>query len=105
MSSIGSKFHIVHGYKIKTKSKDKHSINASFREVNQICKMRNKKVRRRRLEEEEEKEEEDFSSSLSFSSLVFVLLISYLCHFRANLGNYAIFDLTKLIVSFWRKIS
>ena len=59
VSSIGSKFHIVHGYKIKTKSKHKHSINASSHEVNQICKMGNKKVRRRRLEEEEEEEEEE----------------------------------------------
>ena len=59
VSSIGSKYHIVHGYKIKSKSKHKHSINASFREVNQICKMGNKKVRRRRLEEEEEEKEED----------------------------------------------
>ena len=36
--------------------------------------------------------------------LVFLLLIPYLCHFRANLGNYAIFELTKLIMSIWRKI-
>jgi hypothetical protein len=45
---------IVHRYKRKTERENKHSINASFREVNEICKMGNKKVRRRRLEEEEE---------------------------------------------------
>ena len=38
---------------------NKHSIYASFREVNEICKMGNKKVRTRRLEEEEEEEEEE----------------------------------------------
>ena len=40
----------------------KHSIHASFRELNEIYKMGNKKVRRRRgrkLEEEEEDGEED----------------------------------------------
>ena len=45
---IGSKFH-----KVKTKAKDKHSINPSFRDLKQICKMGKKKVRRRRLEEED----------------------------------------------------
>ena len=43
----------VHRYKIKAERKKKHSIHASFREVNEICKMGNKKVRRRRLEEED----------------------------------------------------
>ena len=54
-----SSIHIVHLYKRKTGRENKHSINASFREVNEICKMGNKKVRRRRLEEEEENEEEE----------------------------------------------
>ena len=45
VSSIGSKFH-----KVKTKTKYKHSINPSFRDLKQICKM-GKKVRRR-LEED-----------------------------------------------------
>jgi len=38
---------------------NKHSIYASFHEVNEICKMGNKKVRRRRLEEEKEEENEE----------------------------------------------
>ena len=37
----------------------KNSIHASFREVNEICKTGNKKVRRRRLESEEEEENEE----------------------------------------------
>ena len=44
----------VHRYKIKAEREKKHSIHASFREVNEICKMGNKKVRRRILEEEED---------------------------------------------------
>ena len=44
----------VHRYKIKAEREKKHSIHASFREINEICKMGNKKVRRRILEEEEE---------------------------------------------------
>ena len=61
--------------------------------MNQICKIGNEKVRRRILEEVEEEEDDDEEafSSLSLSPLVFLLLIAYLCHFRANLGNYAIF--------------
>ena len=79
--------------------------------MNQICKIGNKKVRIGILEEveedleEEEDDDEEAFSSLSLSPLVFLLLIAYLCHFRANLGNYPIFDLTKLIVSFCKKIS
>ena len=38
-------------YKIKTQMEKKHSIHASFRQLNQICKMINKKL-------EEEKEED-----------------------------------------------
>ena len=41
----------VHRYKIKAEREKKHSIHASFRELNQICKMINKKL-------EEEKEED-----------------------------------------------
>ena len=44
----------VHWYKIKAQMEKKHSIHASFRELNQICKMINKM-----LEEEEENEEEE----------------------------------------------
>ena len=54
---IGSKFHIVHPTKSKQKGRTRRrvdSINASFRDLKQICKMGKKKVRRRRLEEEEE---------------------------------------------------
>ena len=43
----------VHWYKIKAQMEKKHSIHASFRELNQMCKMINKKL------EEEEEEEED----------------------------------------------
>ena len=50
----------VHRYKIKAEREKKHSIHASFRELNEIYKMGNKKVRRKRrrrkLEEEEEEE-------------------------------------------------
>jgi hypothetical protein len=59
---IGSKFHIVHPRKSKQKGRTRRrvdSINASFRDLKQICKMGKKKVRRRRLEEEEEEEEEE----------------------------------------------
>ena len=65
--------------------------------MNQICKIGNKKVRIRILEEveedleEEDDDDEEAFSSLSLSPPVFLLLIAYLCHFRANLGNYAIF--------------
>ena len=37
----------------------KHSIHASFCELNEICKMGNKKVRRRGLEEEEDHDDEE----------------------------------------------
>ena len=94
---IGSKFHIVHPTKSKQKGRTRRrvdSINASFRDLKQICKMGKKKVRIRRLEEEEEEEEKKKKkkkkknfSSLSFSPLLFLLLIAYLCHFRANLGK------------------
>ena len=42
----------VHRYKIKAEREKKYSIHASFHELDEICKMGNKKVRRR-LEEEE----------------------------------------------------
>ena len=43
---------------MKTQMEKKHSIHASFREVNEICKMGNK------LEEEEENEEEEEEVSI-----------------------------------------
>ena len=49
----------VHRYKIKAEREKKHSIHASFREVNEICKMGNKKVSGRKLEVEEEEENEE----------------------------------------------
>ena len=47
----------VHRYKIKAEREKKHSIHASFRELNQICKMINKMLEK---EEENEEEEEDY---------------------------------------------
>jgi hypothetical protein len=47
---IGSKFHIVHPTKSKQKGRTRRrvdSINASFRDLKQICKLGKKKVRRR----------------------------------------------------------
>ena len=38
----------------------KHSIHASFRELNQICKMINKMLEKEEENEEEEEEEEDY---------------------------------------------
>ena len=59
----------VHRYKIKAEREKKHSIHASFHEVNEICKMGNKKVRRRRLESEEEEEnEEEEEEYMTFKS-------------------------------------
>ena len=55
----------VHRYKIKAEREKKHSIPASFRELDEICKMGNKKVRRRILEEEEENEEEEEEEEVS----------------------------------------
>ena len=45
---------IVQRYKRNRERDKEHSIYASFRQVNEICKMKNKKVRTRRVEQEEE---------------------------------------------------
>ena len=55
----------------------KHSIHASFRELNQICKMINKKLE----EEEEEEEEEDQKKNKKKNKKKTISLLCKLDHF------------------------
>ena len=85
---------------MKTESKHQNYIKASCHELNQICKIGNKKVRKRILEEveedleveedvEEEEDEEAFFFSLCLLLFFFFLLL--IC---------VILELTQVIITF-----